>query len=81
MQLGLGSQGRAAPVNVVVDPTLESLFRREGACTNREKRWFYYGRDIPSGEVIDAPWSNSPTKRGGFGSGSNNEYYLSPSCR
>ena len=67
---GLGSQGLNAPSNVVVDAGLErASFSKDSNASGREKRWYYYGREVPGGHEVQAPWMNiseagsSPTKR------------------
>lgn len=60
-QLGLGSSGRAGPSNIVVDPNLEAAFSKEGACSNRERRWYFYGAQVPAAEKVGNPFG-SPTK-------------------
>jgi hypothetical protein len=67
---GLGSQGLNAPSNVVVDAGLErASFSKDGTASGREKRWYYYGREVPGGHEVQAPYLNvseagsSPTKR------------------
>ena len=66
---GLGSQGLNALSCVVVNANLErSSFSKDGSATGREKRWYYYGREVPGDHEVVAPWLNvsesgSPTKR------------------
>ncbi|KAF2010697.1 hypothetical protein BU24DRAFT_454997 [Aaosphaeria arxii CBS 175.79] len=36
------------PSNVVIDGRIESVFGRDGLAKNREKRFYYLGREIPS---------------------------------
>jgi hypothetical protein len=54
---------------VVVDANLErSSFSKDRSATGREKRWYYYGREVPGDHEVVAPWLNvsesgSPTKR------------------
>ena len=66
----MGSQGLNAPSNVVVDAGLErASFSKDGNASGREKRWYYYGREVPGGHEVQTPWMNiseagsSPTKR------------------
>jgi hypothetical protein len=54
---------------VVVDANLEkSSFSKDRSATSREKRWYYYSREVPGNYKVVAPWlnvskSSSPTKR------------------
>ena len=58
-----------APSNVVVDAGLKrASFSKDGNASGREKRWYYYGREVPGDHEVVAPWLNvsesgSPTKR------------------
>ena len=53
---------------MVVDKDIEEHFKKHGRAADAEKRWYYYGTDIPS--ATDAPvapfarmsLSQSPTK-------------------
>ncbi len=64
----LGTVGQKAPANVVIDKDIEEHFKKHGRAADAEKRWYYYGTDIPS--ATDAPvapfqrasLSLSPTK-------------------
>lgn len=66
----IGTVGQKAPTNVVIDQVIEEHFKKAGRAANAEKRWYYYGTDIPS--AADAPaapfqrlsMSESPTKKG-----------------
>jgi hypothetical protein len=65
----LGTVGQKAPSNVVVDKELEAHFTKNGRANNAERRWYYYGTDVPdAAEAPAAPFqrlslSESPTKR------------------
>lgn len=48
---------------MVIDSQLEKHFQASGVCSNREKRFYYYGTDIPGVEdVRPMRGTPSPTK-------------------
>ncbi|UPX16323.1 uncharacterized protein EKO05_0006731 [Ascochyta rabiei] len=62
----VGTVGAKLPNNVVIDAVLEEHFQKTGRANEAEKRWYYYGTDLPSS--AQAPTaaferiSASPTK-------------------
>ncbi|KAF1828021.1 hypothetical protein BDW02DRAFT_603878 [Decorospora gaudefroyi] len=70
-KLGLGSQGLNLPANVSVNTALERNFEKGGSARNREKRFYFYGPDIPAADEVTAPYQTpSPTKRAFAGTSS-----------
>jgi hypothetical protein len=61
--LGIGSSGRAAPANVVVNQACEASFAKDGNASNRERRWYYYGATVPNAKLVGSPFQLSPKKR------------------
>jgi hypothetical protein len=69
---------------VVVDSVVEEHFKKAGRAANAEKRWYYYGTNIPS--ATEAPLAafgrlsvaGSPTKGGRRGGRESLEFRLSP---
>jgi hypothetical protein len=61
--LGIGSSGRAAPANIVVDQACEASFSKDGNASNRERRWYYYGATVPDAKLVGSPFQLSPKKR------------------
>ncbi|UPX13409.1 uncharacterized protein EKO05_0003917 [Ascochyta rabiei] len=49
----VGTVGAKLPNNVVIDSTIEDHFQKTGGAHNAEKRWYYYGTDLPS--AVQAP--------------------------
>lgn len=61
--MGIGSSGRAAPANIVVDQSCENSFIKDGNASNRERRWYYYGATVPDAKLVGSPFQLSPKKR------------------
>lgn len=70
LQNALGTVGDRADLNVVVDENWDNHFRRDGRANNAERRWYYYGVDVPDVSTVpEGPFrplatpTRSPTKR------------------
>lgn len=61
--MGIGSSGRAAPANIVVDQACEASFTKDGNASNRERRWYCYGATVPDAKLVGSPFQLSPKKR------------------
>jgi hypothetical protein len=61
--LGIGSSGRAAPANIVVEQACEASFTKDGHALNRERCWYYYGATVPDAKLVGLPFQLSPKKR------------------
>ena len=53
------------PANVVVDERIERLFLRDGGARNQERRFYYFGTDVPEAKLVGTPFTPtiSPRKR------------------
>jgi hypothetical protein len=84
IKAAISTVGEKAPSNVVVNSLVKEHFKKAGRAANAEKRWYYYGTDIPS--ATEAPLAafgrlsvaGSPTKGGRRGGRESPELRLSP---
>ena len=53
------------PANVVVDERIERVFLRDGGARNQERRFYYFGTDVPEAKLVGTPFTPtiSPRKR------------------
>jgi hypothetical protein len=67
-EVGLGTVGQKAPANVVVSVGAELHFTKDGMANNNERRYYYFGTDIPDADRVGSVFGQtpSPTKKQGF---------------
>jgi hypothetical protein len=61
--LGIGSSGRAAPANIVVEQACKASFTKDGYASNRERRWYYYSATVSDAKLVGLLFQLSPKKR------------------
>ena len=84
IKAAISTVGKKAPSNIVVNSLVKEHFKKAGRAANAEKRWYYYGTDIPS--ATEAPLAafgrlsvaGSPTKGGRRSGRESPELRLSP---
>ena len=87
IKAAISTVGKKAPSNIVVNSLVKEHFKKAGRAANAEKRWYYYGTDIPS--ATEAPLAafgrlsvaGSPTKGGRRGRRESLELRLSPTYK
>jgi hypothetical protein len=62
-EAGLGTVGQKAALNVVVSARWEQHFYKAGGSRNHERRWYYYGTDVPADDEVASLMTPSPSKR------------------
>jgi hypothetical protein len=61
--LGIGSSGRAASANIVVEQAYKASFTKDSYALNRERRWYYYSATVPDAKLVGSPFQLSSKKR------------------
>ena len=87
IKAAIGTVGKKAPSNIVVNSLVKEHFKKASRAANAEKRWYYYSTNIPS--ATEAPLAafsrlsiaGSPTKSGRCSRRKSPELRLSPTYK